>query len=120
MILGSLAGLPPLAIDLYLPALPSLTHGLHAGRERAIASGGSPASEPRITIERSWRLRPVVGVSLAIGQDDMPTDSGRARAAERSQTPAGLVNRPRSQSQDAAMSAFRRDNCHDGGSRMQA
>jgi MFS transporter, DHA1 family, multidrug resistance protein len=29
-ILGSLAGLPPLAIDLYLPALPSLTHGLHA------------------------------------------------------------------------------------------
>ena len=31
VILGSLAGLPPLAIDLYLPALPSLTHGLHAG-----------------------------------------------------------------------------------------
>ena len=30
VILGSLAGLPPLAIDLYLPALPSLTHGLHA------------------------------------------------------------------------------------------
>jgi len=30
VILGSLAGLPPLAIDLYLPALPSLTRGLHA------------------------------------------------------------------------------------------
>ena len=30
VILGSLAGLPPLAIDLYLPALPSLTHSLHA------------------------------------------------------------------------------------------
>src|SRR5579863_10602175 len=30
MLLGSLAGLPPLAIDLYLPALPSLTHSLHA------------------------------------------------------------------------------------------
>ena len=30
VVLGSLAGLPPLAIDLYLPALPSLTHGLHA------------------------------------------------------------------------------------------
>jgi len=30
VILGSLAGLPPLAIDLYLPAPPSLTHGLHA------------------------------------------------------------------------------------------
>ena len=30
VILGSLAGLPPLAIDLYLPALPSLTHGLRA------------------------------------------------------------------------------------------
>jgi MFS transporter, DHA1 family, multidrug resistance protein len=30
VILGSLAGLPPLAIDLYLPALPSLTRSLHA------------------------------------------------------------------------------------------
>jgi DHA1 family bicyclomycin/chloramphenicol resistance-like MFS transporter len=30
VILGSLAGLPPLAIDLYLPALPSLTRNLHA------------------------------------------------------------------------------------------
>jgi DHA1 family bicyclomycin/chloramphenicol resistance-like MFS transporter len=30
VILGSLAGLPPLAIDLYLPALPSLTRALHA------------------------------------------------------------------------------------------
>jgi DHA1 family bicyclomycin/chloramphenicol resistance-like MFS transporter len=30
VILGSLAGLPPLAIDLYLPALPSLTRDLHA------------------------------------------------------------------------------------------